>query len=710
MDDLEGRVHGQHRHTHIQHLDAAVCHILGNGAAAAQIQTTHLADLPCHVVGIQHPGDVAQQLGVGVAGRALAAAAGVLEDGNAAAGVGAVLLLKGACPRGVVGSGHVRRQAHAVTEGEDVVLTGSTAEQLHKVEHIHTLHTGHAVRTDLFLIGQHADGGVHGVLGLDLSQQCGVSIHAVIVAVGTDHGAVKAHVACLGSGHHLDLGAGEVALGDAVLLVQQDEGVQLDSLLDVLFLHGIRADEHVQLLALDALAELALVLLSTQMGQQVGDAEHGIVLVLTDGKVDAGAVGAGKHAVDGQRDGSPLVLAYTAVVVGAEVAHVVRLVQRVGTQVQTGAVDVGDDQTEALFIGLLADGSRHNSLVLLNEVDLLAGGVGLFGLKSLVAGSQQHLLADNGSLALGLGAVHKFLVALGKGSSLFLYVCLLVGSVFGGVEQLFGVLFCSKFFAHDFSLLNFLSLTCVQTLIGLVAGGDLVDVVVHLVIGETLQRFPVCGVLLYLQQLIHRAPAAVVSRCRRGYIPFVAHHAKVQVVAPKADGGIGVVQVGKGQRFLRGNFAAHPEKGFLGHLHQAPGIHAGGSLRVEAAFGADKGVDQQRIQLIGCCPFFHQLLVLAGVQKLLCPVAQRRHHAHRKHHCQAQSDQPPHHPAAALLFTKALFFPRRAALPGGDGVVGFFIILFVQSAAVTPPSACSRSHRRAAAACSASNPASLCRV
>ena len=39
MDDLEGRVHGQHGYAHIQHLDAAVCHILGNGAAAAQIQT-----------------------------------------------------------------------------------------------------------------------------------------------------------------------------------------------------------------------------------------------------------------------------------------------------------------------------------------------------------------------------------------------------------------------------------------------------------------------------------------------------------------------------------------------------------------------------------------------------------------------------------------------------------------------------------------------
>ena len=37
MDDLEGRVHGQHRHADIQHRDAAVGHILGDGAAAASL-------------------------------------------------------------------------------------------------------------------------------------------------------------------------------------------------------------------------------------------------------------------------------------------------------------------------------------------------------------------------------------------------------------------------------------------------------------------------------------------------------------------------------------------------------------------------------------------------------------------------------------------------------------------------------------------------
>ena len=78
-------MHGQHRHTDIQHGDAAVCDILGDGAAAAQIQTAQLTDLPCNVAVVQHPGDITDQLSAGIACGALAAAAGELEDGNAAA-------------------------------------------------------------------------------------------------------------------------------------------------------------------------------------------------------------------------------------------------------------------------------------------------------------------------------------------------------------------------------------------------------------------------------------------------------------------------------------------------------------------------------------------------------------------------------------------------------------------------------------------------
>ena len=495
MDDLEGRVHGQHRHTDVQHGNPPVCHILGNGAAAAKIQTAQLTDLPCHIVGVQQAGDVPYQLGVGIAGRALAAAAGILEECHAAACVSTVLLFKGTCPGGVVGSGHVRRQADAVAEGKDVVLTGCTAQQLHEVEHIHALHAGDAVGADLFLIGQHADGGVHRVFGLDLCHQCGIGVHTVIVAVAAHHGAVKAHVPGLVGGHHLDLGTGEVPLGDAVLFVQQHQGVQLDGFLDVGILHSVGADEDVQLFCLDALAELAVVLLGTQMGQQVGDAEHRVALILTHAHRNAGAVCTGEHAVDGQRHGAPLILADAAVVVGLEIAEMVGLVQRIRAQVQPGAVDVGNDQPEALFKRSLADGSGHHRLVFLHKVDLLAGGIGLFRLKLFVTGLQQQLFAGGGSFALGLGSVQEGFVAFGKGCSLLLHVGALVGGVLRLVKQLFGSLLCGKFLAHVPYLL---SAFCIDTPIPRIAGSDLFYVVVHLVIGKALQRFAVCGVLFHL--------------------------------------------------------------------------------------------------------------------------------------------------------------------------------------------------------------------
>ena len=113
----------------------------------------------------------------------------------------------------------------------DVRLTSGAAELLHEVEDVHALHTGDAVRADLFLIGQDADGSEGRILGGDLGHQSGICIDAVIVAVAADHGAVEANVAGLISGDDLDFSACKILLGDAVLLVEEDHGVQLDSFL-----------------------------------------------------------------------------------------------------------------------------------------------------------------------------------------------------------------------------------------------------------------------------------------------------------------------------------------------------------------------------------------------------------------------------------------------------------------------------------------------
>ena len=67
------------------------------------------------------------------------------------------------------------------------------------------------------------------------------------------------------------------------------------------------------------------------------------------------------------------------------------------------------------------------------------------------------------------------------------------------------------------------------------------------------------------------------------------------------------------QILVRRDLAAQPEEGLFGHLHQAPGIHSGGGLRVKAAFGADEGIHQKRVKAVSLRPLVHQRFVLAGV-------------------------------------------------------------------------------------------------
>ena len=64
----------------------------------------------------------------------------------------------------------------------------------------------------------------------------------------------------------LDFSACKILLGDAVLLVEEDHGVQLDSFLHFLVLNSIGTNEDIQFLCLDAVAQLPLALLSAQMG------------------------------------------------------------------------------------------------------------------------------------------------------------------------------------------------------------------------------------------------------------------------------------------------------------------------------------------------------------------------------------------------------------------------------------------------------------
>ena len=141
---------------------------------------------------------------------------------------------------------------------------------------------GVAHGADLLPVGEDGDHCVSGVLDLQGRPHRGVGANLVIVAICANHAAVKADITGAERGDHSQVGGEEVLLHNAVLLMEQIEDVQLHLLADLVVFERQGAHQHVELLPFDAVFEGAGVLVLAQMGKQVGDTEHRLLLVVAD--------------------------------------------------------------------------------------------------------------------------------------------------------------------------------------------------------------------------------------------------------------------------------------------------------------------------------------------------------------------------------------------------------------------------------------------
>ena len=159
------------------------------------------------------------------------------------------------------------------------------------------------------------------------------------------------------------------------------------------------------------------------MGQQVGNHQDRLVLVLTDGDGDAGAVGLADHAVNGQGDGDPLILLDAAVVVGLEVCHLGIFVQGIGLQVHIGSIDMGGADIGTHIQLLSTDDGQSNGLVTVIIVNLITG----IGFHAGDIGLEAQLLSlghgPGSCLPLGLGSIHEGHITLGVGFHLDALLC-----------------------------------------------------------------------------------------------------------------------------------------------------------------------------------------------------------------------------------------------------------------------------------------------
>ena len=447
-------MHGEHRNAYVHYVHVQVGHILGNSSAAAQIHAAQLAGLPQDVVVVQQVPNLAHELGGSIRGAALAAGAGVLDNAYALVQIAGVVGLISGSIGGVISGGHVSGEAGGLGQHIVAVHPVLLGQGVDKVPQIGGLQASVAGAAGLFLVGENGDDRLLGNLAaVEDGFQGGIGADPVIVAIGAYHAPVQADVHSLKGGHKLNLSGDEVLLHHAVFLVEEPQNVQLEQVLALFGADRTAAEEDVQILALDGLAQGLDRLLLCQVGQQVGDAELGIAGLLTDADLHLFTAAEHHAAVHGQRDSSPLVLLDAAVIVGLQQGQVAGLIQRDRLQIDAGAVDMSGGNAHALPASLFTDNGQHHGLAAVVHIHLVPGLVrsgGVIGHKALSFCPADGLFSG---LPLGFAGVHKDLIVLAElVSPGNFFIIHLEEAVFLVQGQLFGESFHIHGFGFHFPL------------------------------------------------------------------------------------------------------------------------------------------------------------------------------------------------------------------------------------------------------------------
>ena len=431
-------MHGKHRNAGVDNVHAVLRRDVGDGSAATCIYLAQLGGLERDIGVVHHAAHVGHVFRARIVRAALAARTRVLVEHQALAKVGGVLRLEHRGVGRVEAGGNVAREharcAQAMAQGKGTGALGKLDDFRNGVLEELRGHAGSAHAADLLLVYQHAHCRLLRRGYRQLSFQGSVSAHAVVLAVAQHHAAVEAELAGAAGRHYLDLGGKEVFFLDAVLFLQQLQCEGLHRFLGCgLFLvggiflvldnQGAVADEHIEAFAFHNLAALLRHLLVAQMRQQVGYAEHRVALIVAHVHVYHRAVGLRHNAVQGQRQGYPLVVLDAAVVMGVQEGESVAFVHRVLLQVQTGAVDMGAQDVQARVQRLGADAGKNERLAVHASPHLAARLQGRACRKRfrkrLVASSFGLRYRGGKAAALGFVVGNEIDVAGGKRIQLF---------------------------------------------------------------------------------------------------------------------------------------------------------------------------------------------------------------------------------------------------------------------------------------------------
>ena len=169
-----------------------------------------------------------------------------------------------------------------------------------------------------------------------------------------------------------------------------------------------------ELLRVKQLSGRLFVLLLGQVGQQIGDAEYRVSLVLADGDGHSASVLAADHPVEGQGQGGPLEFFDAPVIVGPQIGKAGILHQGMGFEVQARGIDMACHNAHPLRQGTAANGGKQQGFVPVVQIHLFSAGVLFAVFKGPVSGLLQNGDGLLHRLPLNFGLGEELLVAPGE--------------------------------------------------------------------------------------------------------------------------------------------------------------------------------------------------------------------------------------------------------------------------------------------------------
>ena len=148
------------------------------------------------------------------------------------------------------------------------------------------------------------------------------------MTVGHDHAAVKSRFSGATCRNHFQFCRKEILLFYVIGLLQKSQHFLLHGFL-LFALQRLAADDDVQIIPFNDLARLLLQLFSGKMDEQIRDEHHRILVIFADDHINGCSILFDHHTMYGQRNGDPLILLDSTIVVRIQICKVRILVERI---------------------------------------------------------------------------------------------------------------------------------------------------------------------------------------------------------------------------------------------------------------------------------------------------------------------------------------------------------------------------------------------